>query len=654
MAWWPWRGLGGEPTPAAGAPHEVAPAAATEAYGCDWAELAPVQRVLEQPVAPVAPLDAFRAGLATSRDPSFLAPLGHAVDPSAGGLAEGIAGAVPPRTRPVGPELAVPPRPSVPPARVQRRIAGGSTAAGATPTKAMTAAGTASEPAPEAVSAAAAEPDPQRVAAPTRVLAAVAEPPAPARERPALPLAELPVVGRRASEPLPSRPAPSAGVVAPAASREPATESAPLSGFAAAIAAIGGEEQPAATAHALSTESGHDAPFSSVPASRASLTSGPVLAAPGGAESVVPALAMPGPVVMRRVGPDPIDPGSMNPTPTRTGPTRTGPTRTDPTRTDTGVEPPSLRPTSRESVDATPATPDHASDDLAGALDDQPLLGAARTDPSLAAAPSAVPDPLAPGAAEPKLTVVSRSVDRGAARPLTVARAVAASSTPTLGTPTSRPLAIAPPVTGSPGGARRLEAAAVQPLRFVPVGAPASAGSVRPTAVVQRVAAAPTVVGPDPGLASSPPGPGTPPPAVRTAAFNELASSVAPAVVPPRPVVGSSASFAQMFSAGTPAAEAGRTGPMSVPLQRRVDVDEVQVVGQPDPAGPAAADPPGDPVAATNSNPSPGAASAAPTGAGAGAGASGADLEELAHRLYEPLSARLRAELWIDRERAGV
>jgi hypothetical protein len=30
------------------------------------------------------------------------------------------------------------------------------------------------------------------------------------------------------------------------------------------------------------------------------------------------------------------------------------------------------------------------------------------------------------------------------------------------------------------------------------------------------------------------------------------------------------------------------------------------------------------------------------------------DLEELARQLYEPLSARLKAELWLDRERAGV
>jgi len=49
------------------------------------------------------------------------------------------------------------------------------------------------------------------------------------------------------------------------------------------------------------------------------------------------------------------------------------------------------------------------------------------------------------------------------------------------------------------------------------------------------------------------------------------------------------------------------------------------------------------------SGPAPGAAPAP-----APAGAAPIDLDEMARRLYEPLSARLRAELWLDRERAGV
>lgn len=59
------------------------------------------------------------------------------------------------------------------------------------------------------------------------------------------------------------------------------------------------------------------------------------------------------------------------------------------------------------------------------------------------------------------------------------------------------------------------------------------------------------------------------------------------------------------------------------------------------PSGPAAVPPP-----------SASASGVAP--AAAPAGAAPTDLDEMARRLYEPLSARLRAELWLDRERAGV
>jgi hypothetical protein len=62
-------------------------------------------------------------------------------------------------------------------------------------------------------------------------------------------------------------------------------------------------------------------------------------------------------------------------------------------------------------------------------------------------------------------------------------------------------------------------------------------------------------------------------------------------------------------------------------------------------AAPATSDP-----AATSSAPPIPSSTAAP----GAAGAKPPDLDELARRLYEPLTARLRAELWLDRERAGV
>ena len=49
-----------------------------------------------------------------------------------------------------------------------------------------------------------------------------------------------------------------------------------------------------------------------------------------------------------------------------------------------------------------------------------------------------------------------------------------------------------------------------------------------------------------------------------------------------------------------------------------------------------------------------GTGTAAPSPTPAPAAAAPADLDEMARRLYDPLMARLRAELWLDRERAGV
>jgi hypothetical protein len=70
----------------------------------------------------------------------------------------------------------------------------------------------------------------------------------------------------------------------------------------------------------------------------------------------------------------------------------------------------------------------------------------------------------------------------------------------------------------------------------------------------------------------------------------------------------------------------------------------VQLESAGDSAAPAA-----EPTTDTPSTP-PVSSSAAP----AASGAKPPDLDELARRLYEPLTARLRAELWLDRERAGV
>ena len=95
----------------------------------DWPHLSPVQRTLADPLTPVAPLDRFTGSLATHQNPSFLATLGHHVDPDGpGGLVTGLA--VPRAGRPVPyagtAELAVPSREKSRPA-VQRQVASWST-----------------------------------------------------------------------------------------------------------------------------------------------------------------------------------------------------------------------------------------------------------------------------------------------------------------------------------------------------------------------------------------------------------------------------------------------------------------------------------------------------------------------------------------------
>ena len=63
----------------------------------EWAALPPIQRTVSDPVL-TAPDEAFRSGLRSWRDPSFLAPLRHAVSP--GGPAGSVDGLVSPSPGP--------------------------------------------------------------------------------------------------------------------------------------------------------------------------------------------------------------------------------------------------------------------------------------------------------------------------------------------------------------------------------------------------------------------------------------------------------------------------------------------------------------------------------------------------------------------------
>ena len=122
--WWA-RGEDADPHAATRPASHAMPAPIARAEPA-WPTLPPVQRSLDAPLAPVAPLDPFIAGLAAHQNPSFLAPLEHAIDPSGpGGLVDGLAATVPgPGPSYAGQaELVVPARPSAQPnTTVQRRV----------------------------------------------------------------------------------------------------------------------------------------------------------------------------------------------------------------------------------------------------------------------------------------------------------------------------------------------------------------------------------------------------------------------------------------------------------------------------------------------------------------------------------------------------
>ncbi|HEY5978607.1 MAG TPA: hypothetical protein VIT41_03140 [Microlunatus sp.] len=139
---WPWervpwgRGRGasasesaagdaGSPSPGSADPPSPAFQAAPAGVPAAWTHVPPLQRSVSDTTA-VAPPAAFRASLTTHQNPSFLAPLGHLVDPDGpgglvGGLASSVGGPIPYEGVD---ELRVPERPTPAPGpAVQRRIA---------------------------------------------------------------------------------------------------------------------------------------------------------------------------------------------------------------------------------------------------------------------------------------------------------------------------------------------------------------------------------------------------------------------------------------------------------------------------------------------------------------------------------------------------
>lgn len=86
--------------------------------------------------------------------------------------------------------------------------------------------------------------------------------------------------------------------------------------------------------------------------------------------------------------------------------------------------------------------------------------------------------------------------------------------------------------------------------------------------------------------------------------------------------------------------------------QSSADGATVQRLGAAPDASPTA--PPTETVVQTTLPADAAAPAAAPTPDAAAATPTAEQLEEMARRLYEPMASRIRAELWQDRERAGL
>ena len=276
------------------------------------------------------------------------------------------------------------------------------------------------------------------------------------------------------------------------------------------------------------------------------------------------------------------------------------------------------------------------ADDDPGAerVEANPLSGTGRTLPTvedMRAEPVDVrPSPgsgrSAPPASSAPLAPVQRRVVVG---PPVVQRSASPTVPPT---PTASLVADRPPLSVRTDVSSAVDPApSVQPVSFAPVAQSAAQPSAAP--LVSRVA--------EPIRVSSP--------RVQAAAQPTPAHPRTPSGPQgsPAPTSMIQRSFAAMFAGsvgpdtGT-AAEPSRSddhpGFTTVQLQ---PADEPSPAPTPEPT-PAAAPPP-------EGSPAPTVAAAPPT-----AGAAAADLDEMARRLFEPLSARLRAELWLDRERAGL
>jgi hypothetical protein len=201
---------------------------------------------------------------------------------------------------------------------------------------------------------------------------------------------------------------------------------------------------------------------------------------------------------------------------------------------------------------------------------------------------------------------------------------------------TPQPVHLGPATTGEPTGSPSAVPAGPAPAAAAPPGGMSVQRLEAPSD--RREFAAPTAVFTTERLVQPTPAPpATAAPMVQrqpeqTASTTSTSGSFATTGSPVTATSGRTVGLAEMF-----AIAAAQAAPDDEPAVQRSAETEIQL---------AAADPAPAPTAAPTA--------AAPGGAPSAGGPAGADLDEMARRLYEPLSARLRAELWQDRERSGL
>ena len=777
MAWWPFgrnrREPAALPTPATQLVIRTA-----QPDGA-WRDLPALQRTLADSLQPVAINDNFRESLASYADPSFVAPLAHQVDPEAGGLVEGLVSPGLPYAHPSGPELAVPPRLKRP---VKSRGSAGSTqlqtlslqrnviSSGSAdlstvalelpetgwsapecqpPSEPEILAPTESSP-PVGVAIPVGTPAPREGAVPLENPQAVETPSVQGRTgdghesnvvAPVISTSGFPVVARSVDLPrgaaLPQPPRSGGESVASSAHTAPrettgpdlpvvarlaksAAESAPVSGFAAAItnltvpsdvpaepgnAATGDHNAPSRDDHAGSNDDDHpvahdhpaqaDLSAPAVPMQRLASEERSAVAAESeanpaaNAESVSnpaaeaesevnPAAEAEPPVVV----PSPASASEISlPVVSRRSETPTlgirlaqSPLSLQRAPLTERVSPPTEPPIQRVEFVTPHLAPAHRTEAAAPGPFQAP---SPVSTPEASTRPT--PAPIAPPSVQ-RLT--SQDGKKGSNPPVRHSPAVSRRETQVREVVAELPVQQVGSI--EPVVAQRLTSAelSLRPEIATPeVNVPAVEGPVRPTSTgvspegpaaeapagptVQEVPVGPAVI-PEPWTSvtdtpaapasAAPPSHRSLPSVSRLAVDGPAYPFTRPARTSPAVAVGSSIprvtpyatpsqsrsgramSFTSMFSSAADETEAGslaEDGFTSVQLQSAGEA--------PPPASEPATDTSAAPPVTTPVLPP-----------AAGGGASPVDLDEMARRLYEPLTARLRAELWLDRERAGV